>query len=193
MFTHRHDGLTRNEPRPSAEADLCAAAPRARCALRYCPSPPLKFSPTVPAVDLVDCVGRVLELRTLDLATQPPPSPGPAALPVVGYDFLALYLSVTEEFDDNVQVLEVLERFEQDCASLEEALSRLWGPAESVDLRPYMDLMVRGETVPELPGFLLGVMSDVAVWRFADRSICVGVGVSDTHGPMVLVAAAGEL
>lgn len=126
MFTHRHDGLTRNEPRPSAEADLCAAAPRARCALRYCPSPPLKFSPTVPAVDLVDCVGRVLELRTLDLATQPPPSPGPAALPVVGYDFLALYLSVTEEFDDNVQVLEVLERFEQDCASLEEALSRLW-------------------------------------------------------------------
>ncbi|WP_174536407.1 hypothetical protein [Micromonospora chalcea] len=144
-------------------------------------------------MDLADCVECVLELRTLDLATQPPPSPGPAALPVVGYDFLALYLSFTEEFDDNVQVLEALERFEQDCASLEEALSRLWGPAESVDLRPYMDLMVRGEAVPELPGFLLGVMSDVAVWRFADRSICVGVGVSDTHGPVVLVAAAGEL
>ncbi|MFG3684348.1 hypothetical protein ACGF5H_30075 [Micromonospora chalcea] len=100
-------------------------------------------------MDLADCVERVLELRTLDLATQPPPSPESAALRVVGHDFLALYLSATEEFDDTAQALEVLERFEQDCASLEEALSRLWGPAESVDLRPYMDLMVRGETVPE--------------------------------------------
>ncbi|MFD6637649.1 hypothetical protein ACFWDN_17735 [Micromonospora chalcea] len=144
-------------------------------------------------MDLADCVERVLELRTLDLATQPPPSPESAALRVVGHDFLALYLSATEEFDDNAQALEVLERFEQDCASLEEALSRLWGPAESVDLRPYMDLMVRGGTVPELPGFLLGVMSDASVWRFADRSVCVGAGVSDTDGPVVLVAAAGEL
>ncbi|RZU72445.1 hypothetical protein EV384_0810 [Micromonospora kangleipakensis] len=112
---------------------------------------------------------------------------------MVGYDFLALYLSATEEFDDNARAFEVLERFEQDCAGLEEALSRLWGPAESVDLRPYMDRMVRGETLPELPGFLLGIMSDVSVWRFADRSICVGAGVWDTHGPVVLVAAAGEL
>ena len=153
MFRHRHDGLTRNKPRPSAEADLCAAAPLARCALRYWPLPPLTVSPTVPTVDLADCVECVLELRTLDLATQPPPSPGPAALPVVGYDFLALYLSFTEEFDDNVQVLEALERFEQDWASLEEALSRLWGPAESVDLRPYMDLMVRERPFRNFPGF----------------------------------------
>ena len=51
---------------------------------------------------------------------------------MVANDFLALYLSATEEFDDHAQVLEILERFEQDCAGLEEALSRLWGPAESV-------------------------------------------------------------
>ena len=145
------------------------------------------------AVDLADCLERVLDLRTLDLATQPLPSPDDAALRVVEDDFLALYLSATEEFDDNAQAFEVLERFEQDCADLEEALSRLWRPPESVDLRPYMDRMVRGETVPELPGFLLSIMSDVSVWRFADRSVCVGAGIWDTHGPVVLVAAVGEL
>ncbi|MEN3612131.1 hypothetical protein AAH979_21585 [Plantactinospora sp. ZYX-F-223] len=144
-------------------------------------------------MDLADCLERVLELRMLDLAAQPLPSPDAATSRVVGYNFLALYLSATEEFDDNARAFEVLERFEQDCAGLEEALSRLWGPAESVDLGPYMDRMVRGETVPELPGFLIGILSEVSVWRFADRSICVGAGVWDTHGPVVLVAAAGEL
>ena len=144
------------------------------------------------AVDLAECLERVLELRTLDLATQPLPSPDTAASRVGGDDFLALYLSATEEFDDKARAFEVLERFEQDCAGLEEALSRLWGPAESVDLWPFMESMVRGETVPELPGFLLGFLSEVSVWRFEDRSICVGAGVWDTHGPVVLVAAAGD-
>ncbi|MEH1167056.1 hypothetical protein V6V47_16905 [Micromonospora sp. CPCC 205539] len=144
-------------------------------------------------MDFADCLERVLELRTLDLATQPPPGPDSAASRVVGYDFLVLYLSATEEFDDDARALEVLTRFEQRCAAVEEALSRLWGPAESLDLWPYMERMARGDSVPELPSFLLGCLSEVAAWRFDDRSICVGAGVWDTHGPVVLVAAAGEL
>ncbi|KAB1119038.1 hypothetical protein [Micromonospora aurantiaca] len=144
-------------------------------------------------MDLTGSVDRVLDLRTLDLATQPLPGPDTAASRVVGDDYLVLYLSASEEFDDNGHVVEVLERFEQDCAGLEAAVSELWGPAVSVDLRPFMDSMVRGEAVPELPGFLAGIVSEVSAWHLEDRSICVGVGLCDTHGPVVLIAAAGDL
>ncbi|MBU8856661.1 MULTISPECIES: hypothetical protein [unclassified Micromonospora] len=144
-------------------------------------------------MDLVGCVERVLDLRTLDLATQPLPGPDTAASRVVGHGYLVLYLSASEEFDDNGHVVEVLERFEQDCAGLEAAVSELWGPAVGVDLRPFMDSMVRGESVPELSGFLAGIVSEVSAWHLLDRSICVGVGLCDTHGPVVLIAAVGDL
>ncbi|MEE3918297.1 hypothetical protein V2I01_05770 [Micromonospora sp. BRA006-A] len=102
-------------------------------------------------MDLVGCVERVLDLRTLDLATHLP-GPDTAASRLVGHGYLVLYLSASEEFEDNGHVVEVLERFEQDCAGLEAAVSELWGPAVGVDLRPFMDSMVRGESVPKLPG-----------------------------------------
>ncbi|MCI4066060.1 hypothetical protein MRQ36_27345 [Micromonospora sp. R77] len=144
-------------------------------------------------MDLASCVDRVIELRTLDIAAQPLPPLGAPATGLVEDDFVALYLGVTAEFEDSTWMLEVLDRFEQDCVDLDQALSRRWGSAESVDLRPDMDRMLRGEPLPNLTGFLLTIMSGVAVWRFPDRSVCLGVGVWDTHGPVVLVAATGDL
>lgn len=140
-------------------------------------------------MDLTDCLERVLELRHAPL-----PRADAAVSTEGGPGYLVLDLSTSEAFwEDRSQANEVWDQFSQDFLGLTEALSGVWGPAESVDLSPVLDRAMRGDAVPALAGVLSNFVPSVSAWRFEDRSVCVGVGQWDAELPVVLVAAAGEL